>query len=143
MKAFAAVLYRDHLLLGEAYDETRRLRYCRPLGGHLEFGEAAGEAAIRELREEIGRGIEVIAPLGIVEVRFVHEGVPGHEIVFEFVARFLPGEAPATLDPINAAELGQEGWTARWYPLAEVLGGSHTVFPEGLPERLASWINTL
>ena len=83
--ALAVVLYRDHVLCAEGYDYAKRQRFSRPLGGEIEFGEAASEAAVREIREETGLQVEARAALGVTENRFEFNGAPGHEICFEFV----------------------------------------------------------
>lgn len=95
---------------------------------------------MREIREELGRTVEVRAPLGVIENRFTLRGEPGHEVIFEFLAGFAPNEAPEDFEPLTADEHG-EAFTARWLPLAEVLAGAWRVYPEGVPERLAAWIN--
>lgn len=56
----------------------------RPVGGGVEFGETARVALDRELREELGVGVESAALLTVVESIFSVDGVPGHEIVFAF-----------------------------------------------------------
>lgn len=140
--ALAVLLYRDHVLCAEGYDAVKGEQFYRPLGGEIEFGEPAAEAAVRELREEIGRAVEVRAALGATENLFTFNGAPGHEVCFEFVCEFAAGAEPGDLAPIVANE-GGRGFTARWLPLAEVLGGSHRVYPEGLAERLAAWVSGL
>lgn len=140
--ALAVLLYRDHVLCAEGYDVVKGEQFYRPLGGGIEFGEGAAEAAVRELAEEIGRAVEVRAALGATENLFTFNGAPGHEVCFEFVCEFAPGAEPEDLSPIRALE-GKQGFVARWLPLAEVLGGSHRVYPEGLAGRLAGWVNSL
>ena len=140
--ALAVLVFRDHVLLAEGYDVVKQQRFYRPLGGEVEFGEATAEAVVRELLEETGRTIEVRAPLGVVENRFTFNGHSGHEVCFEFVAEFASGSAPANLDPVVCDEGGRP-FTAAWLPLAEVLGGMHIVYPDGLPSRLAEWVNSL
>lgn len=136
------VLHQDHLLFAEGYDDVKEQTFYRALGGAIEFGEIAADAVVRELAEETGRRIELRGSLGVVENRFTYRGYPGHEIVFEYVASFAPDDAPPGLDPITCHE-GDGQFVAVWLPLAEVLGGLHHVYPEGLPGRLAGWINTL
>ena len=136
------MVFRDHVLAAAGFDEAKGERFFRPLGGEVEFGEAAADAAMRELREEVGRGIEVRAALGVVENRFTYRDAPGHEVVFEFIAAFAAGEEPSTLDPIECRE-GDATFTARWLPLAEVLAGAHRIYPDGLPNRIAAWVNAL
>lgn len=140
--ALALVLWRDHVLCAEGYDEVKGETFYRALGGEVEFGETAAEAAVRELREETGRAITVHALLGVVENLFTYRGAPGHEVCFELLCEFAPGGEPENLDPVTCDE-GGRAFTAKWLPLAEVLAGTHRVYPEGTPDRLAAWLNTL
>lgn len=140
--ALALVVDRDHVLFAEGTDPVKGERFLRALGGEIEFGESAEAAAGRELLEELGREVRVCALLGVTENLFEYRGGPGHEIVFEFVAEWADGAAPADLGPLTARE-GDETFPTRWVPLAELLGGMHRVYPEGLPARLASWLNSL
>jgi len=140
--ALAVLLHHDHVLCAEGYDEVKRQTFYRPLGGGVEFGERAADAAARELREEIGREVDVRELLGTTENIFVFNGAPGHEICFEFIAEFAEGAAPGDLAPVTCNE-GGYAFIARWLPLAEVVGGMHLVYPDGLPERIARWLNRL
>ena len=140
--ALALVLYRDHALLAEGSDPVKGERFLRALGGEIEFGERAEEAAARELQEELGREIRVRAPLGVTENLFDYRGGRGHELVFDFVAEWAPGAEPPDMEPLAARE-GAHIFHTRWVPLAELLGGTHRVYPEDLPGRLAAWLNTI
>ena len=140
--ALAVLLWRDHLLCAEGYDTVKRQTFFRPLGGGVEFGERAEATVARELHEELGMAVEVREALGVTENLFTYQGRPGHEVVFEYVCVPAPGHAPATLAPLTAIE-GEARFVARWLPLAEVLGGTHRVYPEGLVERLTAWVNRL
>jgi len=138
--ALAIVIVHDHLLVEPIIDSKKDVHAYRPLGGGVEFGERAAEAVVRELREETGLAVEVQELLSVAENLFVYEGEPGHEIVFEYLVRFAPSDEPRDLAPIPVHESGQttEGV---WLPLAEVLGGMHTMYPDGLEARLAAWLN--
>lgn len=138
--ALCLVLHEDHALLAEGRDSVKGETFHRALGGEVEFGETAAEAAARELREELGREVAVGDLLGAIENRFTLEGAPGHEIVFEHVGAFAPGHAPPDLAPLTATE-GGAAFTARWLPLAELVAGVHRAYPPGLGERLAAWLN--
>lgn len=140
--AIAVLVHCDHVLLAEGYDHVKQERFYRPLGGEVEFGERAAETVARELREETGIAVEVTDSLGAVENLFTYQGQPGHEVVFEYVARVRPGGPEVALTPIEAVE-GEARFVARWLPLAEVLAGAHRVYPDALPERLAEWVNRL
>ena len=140
--AIAALVHRDHVLLAEGHDSVKGETFYRPLGGEVEFGERASEAVKRELAEETGLAIDVVAPLGVVENLFTFEGQPGHEVVFEFVARIADGVERPGLAAIEARE-GDATFVAKWLPLAEVIAGVHRVYPDALPQRLAGWVNGL
>ncbi len=139
--ALGVLLYRDHGLFAELDDRVTGERLYRALGGEIDFGERSAEALVREFREEIGAAVRIVAPLGVSENRFTFDGKPGHHVVFEYVAEYEPGDAPPNLDPMERIE--PAGTVARWLPLAEVLAGVHRVVPDGLPQRLAAWVNTL
>ena len=136
------IVQHDHVLLAEGHDSVKDETFYRALGGEVEFGETASEAVIRELDEETGRPLEVVASLGVVENLFTLEGQPGHEVVFEFVARFTDDDDP---DPLATIEADEGGFTfvAKWLPLAEVLAGTHRIYPDGVTGRLSEWVNTL
>ncbi len=138
--AIGLLLHGDYLLFAEGHDAVKGETFYRALGGEIEFGEAAAAAVVREFSEELGRAVEVRAPLGVVENRFTLHGKPGHEVIFEFLVEFAPGEAPGDFAPLTADEGGYP-FTAKWLPLAEVLAGGWRVYPEGVPERLAGWLN--
>jgi ADP-ribose pyrophosphatase YjhB (NUDIX family) len=140
--AIAMIVQHDHVLLAEGHDSVKDETFYRALGGEVEFGETASEAVIRELDEETGRPLEVVASLSVVENLFTLEGQPGHEVVFEFVARFTDDDGP---DPLATIEADEGGFTfvAKWLPLAEVLAGTHRIYPDGVTGRLAEWVNTL
>jgi len=140
--AIAALVHRDHVLLAEGHDPVKGETFYRPLGGGVEFGERAAEAVVREFVEETGFEIEIVDSLGVVENLFIYRGQPGHEVVFEFAARFSEGAAPPELATVEAIE-GAETFLAKWLPMAEVLAGVHRVYPDALPERLAAWVNRL
>lgn len=140
--AIAVLIHHDHVLLIEGEDAETGRRWFRPAGGGVEFGERAEDAVRREFLEEFGREIHVGGLIGVTENIFELRGHHGHEIVFEFAARFPLNAAPEDLAPLEGVE-GNITFIGSWIPLAEVIAGTHPVVPEGLPERIASWVNTL
>jgi 8-oxo-dGTP diphosphatase len=72
---------------------TRGVLLCRQVGadstflpgGHVEYGEAAPSALVRELKEELGMKVEVAQFFGVVENAYIDKGTLHHEVnlVFE------------------------------------------------------------
>lgn len=87
--ALALIQNEDKILVYEGYDETKQQHFYRPLGGGVEFGEAAADALVREFREELGAEIQVGELLDVSENIFEYQGKTGHEVVFLFEAKFI------------------------------------------------------
>lgn len=68
-----------------------RTRWTVPKG-HIEIGEKAEQAAIREIAEETGIYGEVLAPLGVSEYWFRAQDRIVHKTVHHYLLRFVDGE---------------------------------------------------
>lgn len=79
--------------------------------GHLEQGESAEEAAIREVREETGLLGEVVAPLGTIDFWFMAQEQRIHKTVHHYLMRMTGGEL--TADDVEVDEV-------MWVPLQEL-----------------------
>jgi ADP-ribose pyrophosphatase YjhB (NUDIX family) len=97
------------------HDRRGRLVWSLPKG-HLEDGESAEQAAVREVEEETGIRARVLAPLGTIDFWFVAEQRRVHKTVHHFLLEAHGGEL-SDADP--------EVVEVAWVPLDEV------------PERLA------
>jgi 8-oxo-dGTP pyrophosphatase MutT (NUDIX family) len=72
-------------------DRRGRLLWSLPKG-HVEAGETAEDAAVREVLEETGiRGV-VVAPLGIIDYWFVAENRRIHKTVHHYLLEAAGGE---------------------------------------------------
>lgn len=135
IRAKAICLFRHdgRVLLAEGYDPGKDEHYLIPVGGGIEFGETAVEAALREVREEIGA--EACNPrlLGVLENLFTFNGVAGHEIVFAFEADFVQ-PADYRNRRLNGVETNGHAFTVRWVSPAEL----HDIplYPNGLKALL-------
>ena len=96
-------------------DRRGRLLWSLPKG-HVEAGETAEEAAVREVAEETGISGRVLAPLGTIDFWFVAEGRRIHKTVHHYLLLAEGGE-------LSDADV--EVTEVAWVPLSE------------LPERLA------
>jgi 8-oxo-dGTP diphosphatase len=72
------------------------------VGGKLEPGEPAREAAVREAREEVGLDVADLTLLGHYRAAAANE--PGHEVVSTVFTADLPSA------PVAAAEIAELRW---------------------------------
>jgi len=91
-------------------DRRGRLLWSLPKG-HLEEGETAEDAAIREVAEETGITGRVVGALGTIDFWFVAEGRRVHKTVHHFLLLAEGGELSDA--DVEVAEV-------EWVPLAEV-----------------------
>jgi 8-oxo-dGTP pyrophosphatase MutT (NUDIX family) len=90
----------------------RRGRLLWPLPkGHLEVGETAEDAAIREVEEETGIRGRVLAALGTIDYWFVAEDRRIHKTVHHYLLEAAGGQLSD--DDIEVDEVA-------WVPLAEL-----------------------
>jgi ADP-ribose pyrophosphatase YjhB (NUDIX family) len=91
-------------------DRRGRLLWSLPKG-HVEQGESAEDAAIREVMEETGITGRVLAPLGTIDFWFVAEGRRIHKTVHHFLLLAEGGELSA--DDVEVEQVA-------WVPLTEL-----------------------
>jgi 8-oxo-dGTP pyrophosphatase MutT (NUDIX family) len=124
------------LLAAEVRDDAGRLKGVRPLGGGVEFGESWQAALLREFNEELGVAVSVRGNPSVLENIFVHEDVPGHEVVF-IADVDIPGAPFEGQDSINFREDNGMSSVARWFDLADLdLDGGPELYPTGLKALL-------
>jgi ADP-ribose pyrophosphatase YjhB (NUDIX family) len=67
-----------------------RLLWSLPKG-HLEAGETAEQAAVREVAEETGIRGEILGPMGTIDFWFVADGRRVHKTVHHYLMRAVGG----------------------------------------------------
>ncbi|MBM2575161.1 NUDIX domain-containing protein [Jannaschia sp. Os4] len=138
VKALGLAWSAGRLLAAEVRDDAGRLKGVRPLGGAVEFGERWRDALVREFAEELGLAVDVMGPPLVLESLFVHEGAPGHEIVFAADIRLPPGTIQGRA-VVPFAEDDGTLCTARWFDPADLdRPDGPALFPDGLGARLAA-----
>jgi ADP-ribose pyrophosphatase YjhB (NUDIX family) len=91
-------------------DRQGRLLWSLPKG-HIEIGETAEQAAVREVAEETGISGEILAELGTIEFWFVADGRRIHNTVRHFQLRAVGGE-------LSDADV--EVTEVAWVPLPDI-----------------------
>lgn len=93
-------------------DRHGRLLWSLPKG-HIEAGETAEQAAVREVEEETGIAGVILAELGTIDFWFVAEGRRVHKTVQHYLLRATGGQLSDA--DIEVAEVA-------WVPLPEIAG---------------------
>jgi ADP-ribose pyrophosphatase YjhB (NUDIX family) len=122
IRAIAICLFSrgDRILVSEGIDPHKGDRFCRPLGGGIDFGERSQAAMQREIQEEIGAEMQHLQLLSVIENIFVYKGKPGHEIVFIYDAEFVD-QSLYEKSVIHCHEhSNQQDFVASWRSLAEM-----------------------
>src|SRR5437016_1893774 len=87
-----------------------RLLWSLPKG-HLEEGETAEQAAVREVEEETGIAGEIIGELGTIDFWFVADGRRIHKTVHHYLLRATGGELSDS--DVEVTEVA-------WVPMPEI-----------------------
>jgi len=127
----------DHaLLVFRGYDSRKAQIFYRPLGGGIEFGESSQQALQREIQEELGATVRPVRKLATLESIFVHEGVPGHEIVIVWLAEFTDPEL--YLEQSLPYTEGDQQSAAIWVIPARLRAQGIPLYPVELTDLLRS-----
>ena len=127
----------DEILVFEGTDPVKGETFYRPLGGAIEFGEYGHQALAREVREEIGLGIDDVYYLGLSENIFVYDGEMGHEIVLIYEGT-LVDDAVYEIDAFTGHEDDGTPFKVVWRSLEAFRRGEAPLYPTGLLELLTT-----
>lgn len=95
------------------YNRGGRLEWCLPKG-HLEDGETAEQAAVREIAEETGIDGRIVASLGAIDYWFSVDGRRIHKTVHHYLLEATGGHLTVENDP------DREAVQASWIDLDRV-----------------------
>ena len=102
-------------------------------GGEIEAGESEAEAAVREVREELGLELQVAGPVYRDSNQFLHQGEMQDNVDFLFRAVCGRGEPRLIGVTVDEKEIMKE---IRWWSVAEIEASRERIFPENLAERI-------
>lgn len=134
-KAVCVFRWDDKIFVSEGHDESLGETYYRPIGGTIEFGEYGHETIQREIMEEINAEVVDVTFLGTCENIFMHEGIPGHEIMLIYDAHFTDENLYDESLVVRGEDDGEVLFDAVWKPL-DFFRGEGTLYPDGLLELL-------
>lgn len=129
-----AVFRSDEVLLVQRGRGNLKGLWSLP-GGHIEPGETARAAAVREVREETGVEAELVGLVDIHEVilREADGGLRAHYVIAVFCGRWRAGVPAPGADEISA----------RFVPLGDVAGYPLTDGAAALIERARRLLDPL
>jgi 8-oxo-dGTP diphosphatase len=102
-------------------------------GGEIEAGETEAEAAVREVREELGLELTVAGPVYRDSNQFFHQGEMQDNVDFLFRGECGREEPRLMGVTVDEREIMKE---IRWWSRAEVEASGERIFPENLAERM-------
>jgi 8-oxo-dGTP diphosphatase len=102
-------------------------------GGEIGAGETESEAAVREVREEVGLELRVEGPVYQDRNQFVHQGEMQDNVDFLFRAECKREEPRLIGVTADETKIMKE---IRWWSEAEIEASRERIFPENLAERI-------
>jgi ADP-ribose pyrophosphatase YjhB (NUDIX family) len=139
IRPIAIVVFRRDdgcILAAPGFDTVKQQRFYRPLGGEIEFGELAEDAARREILEEVGAEIDDLRLISVFENIFTFLGARGHELVWAFEATFK--DPKYTLGEVVVCDEGGSAFEAHWVPLDLFVRGEAPLYPDELLAALTA-----
>jgi len=133
-KAMALFVHEGKLLLypNRSHDG---IMFYRPPGGHINHGEHALHAVIREVKEEMGAKLTNVVLWRVLENMFTADHTLHHEYVFCFTAEFEDKNYYA-MKQIRAEEGGREQLLC-WYSKQDIETHKMFVVPTGIVDVLS------
>ena len=133
IRPLALVLVRRDdgaILAAPGFDHVKKQRFYRPLGGGIEFGERAEDAARRELQRRARSGADGPAAPGHVREPVHLPGPAGPRADLALRARFTD-RALYERDVVIADEGGSK-FEVHWVPFETFQRGEAPLYPDGL-----------
>lgn len=132
----AVIIEEDHILLCKTIGLDQNF-YFLP-GGHIEHGESARQALIRELEEEVGFTFKINRFLGCMEYSFdpnvtIHAKCHTHEYNFIFEA-----QSEISIDPKKPLKQIEDNLEIHWISLNHL--DQIDLRPEPIRQLIPTWL---
>jgi len=119
-----------HILAFPGYDKKNGVKFYRPLGGGINYGETSEIAMKREFQEEIGEEVTNLRLLGVMENIFTFKEKVGHEIVFGYECEFV-NKGLYSKESIQVIALGGYGELV-WVNIEKEIENGAKIYPKPL-----------
>jgi 8-oxo-dGTP pyrophosphatase MutT (NUDIX family) len=127
-KASLVVVSKGKVLLSKAKDDS----FVRPPGGHIEYFESSKAAVKREIKEEMGSGVNNLKLEKVIENLFYFEGKRSHDIYFIYSGSLTKKD----LYKKSVISGDENGKLKRfyWITIGEIVKGKEKIVPNGILE---------
>lgn len=114
----AGVIIHDNKIL--FHHNIKKPHYAL-VGGRVEFGESSKEAVVRELKEELGKDVEVIGNMATVENFFEANSKKYHELMFIYRLEFVNEEDKKIVETMqNIEEKHKDDLEYKWIDINDI-----------------------
>lgn len=115
LRAGAVIIHNNKILL----HRNKNSDHYAMIGGRVEIGEDSEHTIKRELKEELGKEIEIIGYISTVENFFEMKGAKYHEIMFIYKAEFVNNKDKKLEDTLQNIE-GKDYLQYEWIDLDKI-----------------------
>lgn len=115
IRACALIIHNNKLLVHNNVNES----HVALVGGRVKIGESSEDTLKREIKEEMGKEIEILEYVSTIENFFDADDMPYHEIMFVYRVDFKEEEDKKIVDSIKNIE-GEDELKYDWIDLDKI-----------------------
>ena len=115
IRACALIIHNNKLLVHNNVNES----HVALVGGRVKIGESSEDTLKREIKEEMGKEIEILEYVSTIENFFDADDMPYHEIMFVYRVDFKDEEDKKIIDSIKNIE-GEDELRYDWIDLDKI-----------------------
>jgi len=115
IRACALIIHNNKLLVHNNVNES----HVALVGGRVKIGESSEDTLKREIKEEMGKEIEILEYVSTIENFFDADDMPYHEIMFVYRVDFKDEEDKKIIDSIKNIE-GEDELRYDWIDIDKI-----------------------